>query len=135
MVRFIASYTFIQFGTAGNTALSLFCTLCSSPSSVFTSRILTTDLSESHCNFQSYVKSYFHRLISFWPFLLNHLRLPSPELDPIPYSIYSSSVPPNISYNHYALTPRKTPSSIVKSTCLVVRYITAQLPYLIMKMI
>jgi hypothetical protein len=29
------------------------------------------------------MKSSFHSLISFLPFLLNHLRLPSPELDPV----------------------------------------------------
>jgi hypothetical protein len=46
--------------------------------SVFTSRILATDLSQSHCNFESHMKSSFHCLIHF-----NHLLLPSPELDPI----------------------------------------------------
>jgi hypothetical protein len=51
--------------------------------SVFTSRILATDLSQPHCNFKSHVKSSFHHLIPFLPFLLNHLRLPTPELDPI----------------------------------------------------
>jgi hypothetical protein len=51
--------------------------------SVFTSRILATDLSQSHCNFISYMKPSFHNLIPFLPFVLNHPRLPSPELDPI----------------------------------------------------
>jgi hypothetical protein len=51
--------------------------------SVFTNHILATDLSQSHCNFKSHVKSSLHRLIPFLLFLLNHLRLPSPELDPI----------------------------------------------------
>jgi hypothetical protein len=49
--------------------------------SVFTSCILATDLSQSHCNFKSYMKSSCHHLIPFLSFLLNHFRLPSPELD------------------------------------------------------
>jgi hypothetical protein len=35
------------------------------------------------CHFNSHMKSSWHSLIPFLPFLLNHLRLPSPELDPI----------------------------------------------------
>jgi hypothetical protein len=42
---------------------------------VFTSRILATDLSQSHCNFKSHVKSSWHRLIPFLPFL----QLPIPK--------------------------------------------------------
>jgi hypothetical protein len=42
--------------------------------SVSTSRILATDL--------SHMKSSCHSLIPFLLFLLSHLRLPSPELDP-----------------------------------------------------
>jgi hypothetical protein len=49
--------------------------------SVFTSRILATDLQQSHCHFKSHMKASFCRLISFLPFLLNHLGLLSPELD------------------------------------------------------
>jgi hypothetical protein len=33
--------------------------------SVFTSRIMATDLSQSHCNFKSHVKSSYHNLIHF----------------------------------------------------------------------
>jgi hypothetical protein len=51
--------------------------------SVFSSRILATDLSQSHCKFKSHMKSFLHCLIPNLSFLLNHLRLPSPELDPI----------------------------------------------------
>jgi hypothetical protein len=51
--------------------------------SVIISRILVTDLSRSHCNFKSHMKSSCRSLIPFLPFLLNHFRLPSPELDPI----------------------------------------------------
>jgi hypothetical protein len=49
----------------------------------FSSRILATDLSQSHCNFKSHMMSSLHRLIPFLPFTLNHLGLPSAELDPI----------------------------------------------------
>jgi hypothetical protein len=35
--------------------------------SVFTSRILTTDLSQSHCHFISHMKSSLHSLIPFLP--------------------------------------------------------------------
>jgi hypothetical protein len=49
--------------------------------SVFTSRILATDLSQSHWNFKSHIKSSLQSLIHFLPFLLSHLGLPSPELD------------------------------------------------------
>jgi hypothetical protein len=50
--------------------------------SVFSSRILATDLSQSHCNFKSHIKFSFRNLIPFLPFLLIHLILPSPELNP-----------------------------------------------------
>jgi hypothetical protein len=69
-------------------ALSLFYTLsfhcCTCTRfSAFTSHILATDLSHSHCNFNSHMKSSWHSLIPFLPFLLNRLGLPSPELDQI----------------------------------------------------
>jgi hypothetical protein len=41
MIGFVAPYTFTQFGTTDNTALSLFYTL------IFTSRVLATNLSVS----------------------------------------------------------------------------------------
>jgi hypothetical protein len=41
------------------------------------------DLSQYQCHFKSHVKSSFHSLIPFLPFLLNHLGLLPPELDPI----------------------------------------------------
>jgi hypothetical protein len=49
--------------------------------SIFTSRILATDLSQSHWHFNSHTKSSWHSLIPFLSFLLNRLRLPSPELE------------------------------------------------------
>jgi hypothetical protein len=39
--------------------------------SVFTSRILATDLQQSHCHFKSHMKSYFHSLIPFLPLFCN----------------------------------------------------------------
>jgi hypothetical protein len=45
--------------------------------SVFTSHILATDLLQSRCNFKSHMKSSWHCIISFLPFL----RLPIPRLD------------------------------------------------------
>jgi hypothetical protein len=44
--------------------------------SLFTSRILATDLSLSHCNFKSHMKYFLHSLI---PFLALTLRLPIPK--------------------------------------------------------
>jgi hypothetical protein len=101
--------------------------------SAFTSRLLATDLSQSRCNFKSQVKTSWHSLIPFLSFLLNHLRLPSPELDPVPfrllffctfcYSASTSPLLPKTSYDHFAWTPRKTQSSVVQNTCLFVRYL------------
>jgi hypothetical protein len=88
---------------------------------VFTSRILATDLSQSHC-----------LLGTVLPFL-NHLQLSSPELDPILlrllfrtpcYSASTSPVLPNTADNHFSRTPRKTPSFVVRNACLLVRYLT-----------
>jgi hypothetical protein len=58
--------------------------------SVLTSRILATDLSQSHCNFHSHMKSSLHSLITFLSFVLSHLRLPSPKLNPIPFRLLLS---------------------------------------------
>jgi hypothetical protein len=87
MIGFIAPYTFTQFGTTGNySAIRILHTFQLTVAhalgfSVFISRILATDLSESHCNFKSHVKSSWHRLIYFMPFLqLSILRLESTTL-------------------------------------------------------
>jgi hypothetical protein len=81
MIGFIAPYPFTQLGTAGSTGLSLFYTLYSSPLhtlefSVFTGRILATDLSKS--NFKSHMKSTSRSLISVLPLFCNC------QLNPIP---------------------------------------------------
>jgi hypothetical protein len=133
MIGFIAPYIFTirvyrQYSTIAIQHTFQFNVTHALGFSVFTSRILTTDLSQSHCNFKSHVKSSCHSLIPFLPFLPNHLGLPSPELDPIPdycsifrplCFFYFTLVLPNTSYNHLARIPRKTPSSIVKNvfTC------------------
>jgi hypothetical protein len=77
--------------------------------SVFTSPIVAMDLPQSHCNFKSHVKSSCHRLIPFSR-LLNHLGLPTPELDPI--VILAAWEPRYIASGR---TPLKTPSSIFKN--------------------
>jgi hypothetical protein len=71
MIGFIDTlYTVL--GTTCKTALSLICTLYSSPlhthyGSVFTSRILATDYSQFHCNYTSHMQSSFHSLTPFLP--------------------------------------------------------------------
>jgi hypothetical protein len=82
-IRFIVSYTFTRFGTTGNySAIAILHTFHLTVAhalgfSVFTSRILATDLSQSHCNFKSHMKCSWHSLIPFLPFLLSHRRLPA----------------------------------------------------------
>jgi hypothetical protein len=86
-------YTFTQFETTGNTALSLFYTLSSSHAlgfSAYTSRTLATDLSVSLS------LRLTHEVILAQS---NHLRLPSQELEPVlfrllfctPYNCHSAS--------------------------------------------
>jgi hypothetical protein len=55
--------------------------------SVFTSRILVTDLSQSHCSIKSHVNSSLQSPIPFLPSLLSHLRPISSNLDPILFRI------------------------------------------------
>jgi hypothetical protein len=92
------------------------------------------------------VKSSLHSLIPFLSFLLNHLRLPSLELEPILFQAHvpagwrrsdsttllillrllfstSSRLLTVPFYNSSARTPWKTPYSIVKEACLLVRYL------------
>jgi hypothetical protein len=59
--------------------------------SVLTSRILATDLSQSHCNYNSHMKYSWHNLIHFLPLPVYH-HLPSPEIDPILSTILLYSV-------------------------------------------
>jgi hypothetical protein len=90
MIGFIAPYAFTYFGTTGNySAMAIVHNLPVHRYTrtriliLFTSRILATDLSQSHCHFKSHMKCSWHSLIPFWSFLINHLRLPSPAFGPI----------------------------------------------------
>jgi hypothetical protein len=114
---------YIQLVTTSNTALSLIYKLCSSPLHalgflVFTSHILATDLSQSHCHFKSHMKSSLHRLIPFVPLLSTQFNSSAPKLisrqagvsKPTLHSMLLNLI---FLYNHFARNPRKTPSSIV----------------------
>jgi hypothetical protein len=92
LIRWILDWTigfidtlYIPLRTTGN--YSAIAILHALGFSVLTSRILATDLSQSHCNFKSRIKCSLLRLIPFLPSLLNHVRLPSSELDPIPFRL------------------------------------------------
>jgi hypothetical protein len=73
--------------------------------SFFTSRILATDFSQSHCSLISQMKSSLHILITFLPLVFTHprltslcslLQLPVPEFDQILTSPLSCSYPGRI---------------------------------------
>jgi hypothetical protein len=74
MIGFIAPYTFKHFGPEGNhSAIAVQHTLQFAVAhalglSVFISSIQATDLSQSHCNFNSHMKSSWHFLIPFCHF-------------------------------------------------------------------
>jgi hypothetical protein len=79
----------------------------------FTSRILTTDLSQSHCHFKLQVKSSLHILIAFLPLSCScQLR----RFDSIP-----SIAPWDPRYLASRRTPRKTPFYVIKDAYLLVR--------------
>jgi hypothetical protein len=88
MIGFIDTF-YTQLGTTGNySSIADLHTLQFTVThalgfSVFTSRILATDLSQYHYRFKSHMKSSFHSLIPSLLCLLNHLGLSSPELDPV----------------------------------------------------
>jgi hypothetical protein len=93
-----------------------------------TSHILATDVSQSHCKFNSHMKYSLQRLIPFLPFL--RLPIPKTRLDYCRLIFYTPSrfltVPP---YNYSARTPRKIPSSIVKTAWLLIRYLAMDVLY------
>jgi hypothetical protein len=88
---------------------------------VLTSRIPATDLSHSHCNFQSHTKSSLRSLIPSLPLFCSSQfrRLDFTTLDYC--SILLLLFCRTLSYNHFARTTRKRPSSVVKDACLLVR--------------
>jgi hypothetical protein len=72
MIGFIAPYTFTTRDYRQYSAVAVLHTFQFTATntigfSVFISRILATDLSQSHCNFKLHMKSSFHSLILFWP--------------------------------------------------------------------
>jgi hypothetical protein len=69
--------------------------------SVFSSHILATDLSQSHCHFKSHANSSLYRRINFLPFLLSHLwtAIPRTRPNPRPRSTTDSAVLFLYSYN------------------------------------
>jgi hypothetical protein len=72
----LTPYSHTQLRTTGNTATAILHTFQFTVAHalgffIFTSRILTTDLSQSHCNFKSHMKSSFHRLTPFLPLFCN----------------------------------------------------------------
>jgi hypothetical protein len=95
MIGFNEPYTFTLFGTTGNySAIANLHTFQFTFThalgfSVFTSRVPATDLLQSRCNFKSHMKSSYHSLIPFLPFV----QLPIPRLlsTTVLYFVYSSS--------------------------------------------
>jgi hypothetical protein len=88
-IGFIAPYTYTardyrQYSAIAHLHTFQFTVTHALGLSVFTSRILVTDLSQSHCHFSSHMNPSWHSLIPFLTFLLSHLGLTSPELDPVP---------------------------------------------------
>jgi hypothetical protein len=124
MIGFISLYTFTVQDYRQHSAIAdlhtfQFTVTHALGFSVFTSRILETDLSQSHCNFKSHMKSSFHSLIHFLPLFCNcqFRRLDSnqfliswqagvPKLDSS--LLDYCSLLPNTSYNHFARTTQKT---------------------------
>jgi hypothetical protein len=88
--------------------------------SAFTSRILTTDLSQSHCNFKSHMKSSWHSLIHFLPLLQFPIRKTRLDYSRLPF--YTPSCLLTVPfYNQSARTSRKTPFPIVNKGRLQLR--------------
>jgi hypothetical protein len=130
MIGFNTPCTFTQFGTTGNyRAIAILHTFQFTFAralgfSDFTSRNLAMDLSQSHCNFKSHMKSSFHNLIPVLPLFCNcqfrrldSIQFPAHiqagwqlKLDSITATLYCRTLP----YNHFARTPRKTQSLLLK---------------------
>jgi hypothetical protein len=80
---------------------------------VFSSRTLVTEVSQSHCHFNSHMKSSWHSLIPFLPLFCNcqFRRTDSTALD------YCSILRRSFWLCPSARNPRKTPSSVVNNVC------------------
>jgi hypothetical protein len=118
MNRFIDTF-YPKLGTTSNYSaitdlhISQFTVTHALGSSVFTSRILETDLPQSHCHFKSHMKYILHSPIHFLPFLFSHLRLPSPELDPVLQFLTRNCSLGASLYTNSEQTRQKTPFYIV----------------------
>jgi hypothetical protein len=103
-LNLLDTYTFTQFGTTGNfSAIAILYTFQLTITHalgfpVFTSRILATDLSQSHYNFKSHMKPSWHCLIPFFTFV----QLPIPRL--LSTTTNNPTDRQSSSYNHFART-------------------------------
>jgi hypothetical protein len=126
MIVLIAPYTFSQFGSTRNyRAIAILHTLQFTIThalgfSVFPSRLLAMELSQSHSHFKSHMQTYFHSLIPFLPLFCScqFRRLLSTTPDHCSVLRQQTSLP---LYNFSARIPRKTPSSVAKEACLKLR--------------
>jgi hypothetical protein len=76
MIGFMTPYTFTprdngQYSAIAILHTSQFTLTHTLEFSVFTSRILATDLSQSHCDFTSHMESFLNSLIPFLPLFCN----------------------------------------------------------------
>jgi hypothetical protein len=103
--------------------------------SVFTSRILTTDLYQSHCHFKSHMEPSFHSLIPFSPLFCNcqFRRLNSIPLLPSSYPgrLASRNSTQFFTIEFFSITTlhrsrRKRSLSIVGKSCLQCRCIATE---------
>jgi hypothetical protein len=113
--------------------------------SVFTSPILATDLSQSHCNFKSHKKSSLHRLIPFLPlfcscqfrrldsfqFLYYQVHNPACWCPETRLFTLDSSTPllPNVLITNFQGSAENT-TSIVKDECLLIRCLAVDVLFL-----
>jgi hypothetical protein len=95
--------------------------------SAFTSRLLATDLSQSHCHFKSHMESSLHRLIPFLPLFCS---LPYPKTGLISIPLLTGSYSGRLASRNWSrlLCPfiildtnhTEIRASIVKLACLLV---------------
>jgi hypothetical protein len=120
---------YTQLGTTGNTALSLIYTLSCSPfdthwDSHSSAVVSWQRIYHSLTVTSAHMKSCLHLLILCHFCSCQFQRLGFSRLLVYTPCYYTSSTPvlPHTSYNDFARTPRKTPSSVINSACLLVRY-------------
>jgi hypothetical protein len=135
MIGFIAPHTFTtrdyrQYSAIANQHTFHFTVAHTLGFSAFTSRILATDFSQSHCNCKSHMKSSLHHLIPFLP-LFCSCQFNSSAPNPYPGRLASRNstlhsldycyILPNTSYDHFARTTKKTrPVLLTKRVYLTV---------------